>query len=37
MLTVQASINEDPMSLQYVWHLSVPERQVLTRIAKGRY
>ena len=24
------------MSLQYVWHLTAPERQVLTRIAKGR-
>ena len=24
------------MSLQYVWCLSVPERQVLTRSAKGR-
>ena len=24
------------MSLQYVWHLTTPERQVLTRIAKGR-
>ena len=24
------------MSLKYVWHLTVPERQALTRIAKGR-
>lgn len=36
MLTVQASPDEDPMSLKYVWRLSAPERPVLTRIAKDR-
>ena len=36
ILTVQASPNEDPLSLQYVWRLTVPERQSLTRSAKGR-
>ena len=36
MLTVKASPDKDPMSRQSVWCLSAPERQVLTRIAKGR-
>ena len=36
MLTIQASPDEDPMSLKYVWRLSAPERPVLTRIAKDR-
>ena len=36
MLTVQASPDEDPLTLKYVWHLSAPKRPVLTRIAKDR-
>ena len=36
ILTVKVGPDEDPMSLKYVWCLTAPERQVLTRIAKGR-
>ena len=36
MLTVQASPEEDRVSLKYVLRLTAPERQALTRIAEGR-
>ena len=36
VLTARGSPDEDRMPLKYVWHLTMPERQALTRIAKGR-